>query len=276
MANPVLTRAFGNDGATRGISAANTYGNFVVPGQGALQERSDVMTIQGTVNKSAILLGLATMTGCVSLYLAANQSPLSGPLWIGGLLVAMVVGLILCFTPKAAPFLAPVFAIAKGLAIGGFSVWVASQGKAAKGVDFGLISMALLITFCVFGGLLAAYCFRFIRVGPTMMKAVFAGTLGICLIGVIGLALSLFGVNMSWFWKLYAVDGTGGLIGIGFSIFCIAMAAFNLVIAFQVIEEGASAGAPKYMEWYGAYGLLLEVIWLYVEILRLLAKLRNR
>jgi uncharacterized YccA/Bax inhibitor family protein len=277
VANPVLTRGFENNGVTRGISAGNTYGNFAMPQSSrAVAESSNTMTIQGTVNKSAILLGLAMSTGCVSLYLAANQSPLSMPLTVGGMIVAMVLGIILCFAPKASPFLAPLFALAKGLAIGGFSVWIASQGKAGKAFDLGLISVALLITFGVFGGLLAAYSFRFIRVGPTMMKMVFAGTLGIALIGLVTMGLSLFGVNVSWLWKLYAVDGTGGLIGIGFSIFCIVMAAFNLVISFQVIEEGVQMGAPKYMEWYGAYGLLVEVIWLYVEILRLLAKLRNR
>lgn len=277
MANPVLTRGFESGGVTRGVSAGNTYGNFAMPQTSRMvAEASDTMTIQGTVNKSAILLGLAMATGCVSLYLAANQHPLAGPAWIGGMIVAMVAGLVLCFTPKAAPFLAPVFALAKGLAIGGFSVWIASQGKAGKNFDLGLISVALMITFGVFGGLLAAYSFRFIRVGPTAMKMVFAGTLGIVLIGLVTMGLSLFGVNVSWLWKLYAVDGSGGLIGIGFSIFCIVMAAFNLVISFQVIEEGVHAGAPKYMEWYGAYGLLVEVLWLYVEILRLLAKLRNK
>lgn len=277
MANPVLTRGFENGGTSRGISAGNVYGNFTLPQTGAMvAESSNTMTIQGTVNKSATLLGLATATGCVSLYLAANQHPLAGPTWIGGMIVSLVIGIILCFAPKASPFLAPIFALAKGLAIGGFSVWIASQGKAGKSFDLGLISVALLITFGVFGGLLAAYSFRFIRVGPTMMKMVFAGTLGIALIGLVTMGLSLFGVNVSWLWKLYAVDGTGGLIGIGFSIFCIVMAAFNLVISFQVIEEGVHTGAPKYMEWYGAYGLLVEVIWLYIEILRLLAKLRNR
>lgn len=276
MANPVLTRGFQNDGVTRGISAGNTYGNFTMPQTGRMvAEASDTMTIQGVVNKSAILLGLATASAAVSLYLMANQHALATPAWIGGMIVAAVIGLVLCFAPKASPFLAPVFAVAKGLAIGGFSAWISTQGK-YKGVDFGLIAVAMMITFGVFGGLLAAYSFRFIRVGPTAMKMVFAGTLGIALIGLVTLGLSLFGVNVGWLMKLYAVDGSGGLIGIGFSIFCIAMAAFNLVISFQVIEEGAAVGAPKYMEWYGAYGLLVEVLWLYVEILRLLAKLRNR
>jgi uncharacterized YccA/Bax inhibitor family protein len=276
MTNPILTRAFENDGVTRGVSAGNTYGNFVVPGSRVIEQPSNVMTIQGTVNKSAILLGLATASACVSLYMAVNQNPLAGPLWVGGMIVALVLGIVLCFSPKAAPFLAPAYAVAKGLAIGGFSAWIASQGKAGKGFDFGLIAVAMLLTFGVFAGLLAAYSFRFIRVGPTMMKMVFAGTLGVAMIGLVTLGLSLFGVNVSWLWKLYAVDGSGGLLGIGFSIFCIGLAAFNLVISFQVIEDGARMGAPKYMEWYGAYGLLVEVIWLYIEILRLLAKLRNR
>lgn len=276
MANPVLTRGFESGGVTRGVSAGNTYGNFAMPQTSRMvAEASDTMTIQGTVNKSAILLGLATASACVSLYLASNAHALATPLGIGGGFLAFALSLVLVFAPKASPFLAPVYAVAKGLAVGLFSVWVAQAGN-YKGFDYGLIAISLLITFGVFAGLLAAYSFRFIRVGPTMMKMVFAGTIGVVLIGLVTFGLALFGVNVDGLMKLYALDGKGGWIGIGFSIFCVVLASFRLVMAFQYIEDGVQTGAPKYMEWYGAHGMLVQVIWLYLEILSLLAKIKNR
>lgn len=133
----------------------------------------------------------------------------------------------------------------------------------------GIIMQAVLLTFGTAGAMYALYAFRIIRATNTFKKIVITATMGIAVFYLIAMVLRLFGVEMP-----YLHDN--GMIGIGISVFIVAIAALNLILDFDRIEQGATHGAPKYYEWYGAFGLMVTIVWLYLEILRLLSKLASR
>ncbi|SFJ01412.1 Uncharacterized membrane protein, YccA/Bax inhibitor family [Paenibacillus sp. UNC496MF] len=219
------------------------------------------MTINGTVNKTFITL--AVLLGAA--FAVWNQY-FKGldvvPYAIGGAIGGLICALVISFAPRTAPFLVPVYAALEGAFLGALS----AQYEYAYG---GITMQAALITVCVFFALLAAYKTRIIRATENFKLGVFAATAGIALVYLASFVLGLFGVNVP-----YLHDNS--LIGIGISLVIVAVAALNLVLDFDFIEQGAERGAPKYMEWYGAFGLVVTLVWLYVEILRLLSKLRSR
>ncbi len=258
--NPVLTRG------------------FEVPAYADLaHEDSNTMTIRGTIFKSAILLAVTMIFGGLGWTLVQATPALGIGLCIGGGLAACVIALILCFAPKASPFLAPLYAICKGTAVGALTFYIThmlvQSGKASSA--FLVAGQALVLTFAIFAGLLAAYSFRVIRLSSTAIKIVTTLTAGVCIFTLVMIVLSIFNIGQGLSFSIFSSQ-SGSLLGIGFSLFVVGLAAFNLVMDFQIIEEGAEAGQPKYMEWYAAFGLLVTLIWLYVEVLRLLSKLRNR
>ncbi|WP_308635846.1 Bax inhibitor-1/YccA family protein [Paenibacillus silvisoli] len=222
---------------------------------------SDRMTIEGTVNKAfitlAILLGGAFATW--SMYFnGQNVTPYA----IGGAIGGLILALIISFKPTTAPFLVPVYGALEGAFLGALS--------ASYEVRFNGITMqAALITMCVFVALLLAYKTRLIKATENFKLGVFAATAGIALVYLVSIVLGLFGVAVP-----YLRDNS--LIGIGISLVIVVVAALNLVLDFDFIEQGANRGAPKFMEWYGAFGLMVTLVWLYIEILRLLSKLRSR
>jgi uncharacterized YccA/Bax inhibitor family protein len=159
-------------------------------------------------------------------------------------------------------FTAPIYALLEGLFLGGISAIFEAQYP-------GIVIQAVSLTFGTLFCLLLAYRSGIIKVTENFKLGVAAATGGIALIYLATLVLGLFGVRMPFIHE-------SGLIGIGFSLFVVVIAALNLVLDFDFIESGAKSGAPKYMEWYAAFGLMVTLIWLYIEILRLLAKLRSR
>jgi uncharacterized YccA/Bax inhibitor family protein len=231
---------------------ANTFrGERALPG-------TEVMTIGGTVNKTAlcliILLLAATFTW--------NMGPRAGLFIIVGVLGGLVAALVTVFKKTWAPITAPTYAGLEGLALGGISATFEANYP-------GIVSQAVFLTFGTLAGLLIAYRSGWIRATENFKLGVFAATGGIFFLYLIGFVLSFFGVGIP------LIHGSG-TFGILFSLFVVVVAALNLVLDFDFIEEGAERGAPKYMEWYAAFGLMVTLIWLYLEILRLLSKLQQR
>ena len=220
------------------------------------------MTIEGTVNKSfimlAILLGSAFVTW--SMYMN-NQTNVFG-FMMGGLIAGFVLALIISFKPTTSPFLVPIYAACEGLFLGALS---ANYDTLYNGITL----QAALLTMCVFLALLVAYRFRLIQATKNFRLGVFAATAGIALMYLVSIVLSFFGMEIPYLHE-------NNWIGIGISLVIVIIAALNLVLDFDFIESGAQHGAPKYMEWYGAFGLMVTLVWLYIEMLRLLAKLASR
>jgi uncharacterized YccA/Bax inhibitor family protein len=177
---------------------------------------------------------------------------------IGGLIAALVT----IFKKSWAGITTPLYALFEGLVLGGLSAIFEAQFP-------GIVLQAVGLTFGTLFCLLLAYSTRLIRATENFKLGVVAATGAIALIYLASFVLRLFGINIP-----YIHDG--GLIGIAFSLFVVVVAALNLVLDFDFIESGAANGAPKYMEWYGAFGLMVTLIWLYIEMLRLLSKLRSR
>lgn len=219
------------------------------------------MTIGGTVNKSFMLLALLIGAAVISWVMFFNGYDMF-PLMVGGAIGGFVLALIISFAPKSAPFLAPIYAVAEGLFLGALSANYES-------LYYGITLQAALLTMCVFLGMLLAYKTGLIKASPGFRRGIIAATAGVALVYLLSFVLGLFGVTVP-----YLHDSTP--IGIGISIVIIIIAALNFVLDFNFIEEGAHQGAPKYMEWYGSFGLLVTLVWLYIEIIRLLAKLANR
>jgi len=233
-------------------------------GFGRISDTAQAMTIQGTVNKTALLtlLVLIASTWTWRLYYAVGNPAAVLPWVLGGAFGGLIVALITIFKKQWASFTAPIYALIEGLFLGGISAIFEAQYP-------GIVIQAVSLTFGTLFCLLLAYRSGLIKVTENFKLGVAAATGGIALIYVATLVLGLFGVRMPFIHE-------SGLIGIGFSLFVVVIAALNLVLDFDFIENGAERGAPKYMEWYAAFGLMVTLIWLYIEILRLIAKLRSR
>lgn len=224
---------------------------------------SDVMTVQGTVTKTIflILLTMGTAGFAWSQFFAGQDvTPL---LAIGA--VASIVAFIAIWWRGSAGFItAPLYALGKGLLLGGISAMVqASYPKYP-----GLVIQAVALTFGTLFMLLFAYKVGLVRATQGFRAGIMAATGAICLVYLVDVILMLCGTRVPFIHE-------SGMIGIGFSLFVVAIAALNLVLDFDYIERGAQVGLSKNMEWYGAFGLLVTLIWLYWEILRLLIKLQN-
>jgi uncharacterized YccA/Bax inhibitor family protein len=222
------------------------------------------MTIQGTVNKVGILTVLLFCAALLpwNLYFTGSAPGLLMPLVIGGAIGGLVVAIVLAFKKEWATFLAPAYALLEGLFVGGLSaIYEASFN--------GIVLQAVLLTIGTLAGLLAAYRSGLIKATENFKLGVFAATAGIGLVYLASFVMRMFGMNIP-----YIHDN--GLIGIGFSLFVVVIAALNLVLDFDFIEQGAEQKAPKFMEWYAAFGLMVTLVWLYIEFLRLLSKLASR
>jgi uncharacterized YccA/Bax inhibitor family protein len=219
------------------------------------------MTIEGTVNRTGFLLLVLVATATWTWLQTFAGVPTQGYLW-GGLLGGFVVALITIFKPAVSPFTAPVYAALEGLALGAISAIAEARYP-------GVVIQAVGLTFGTLFALLIAYRSRLIPVTENFKLGIVAATGGIAIFYLVAMGLGFFGIRIAFLHE-------GSALGIGFSLFVIVIAALNLVLDFDFIEKGAEQGAPKYMEWYGAFGLMVTLIWLYLEILRLLSKLRSR
>ena len=220
--------------------------------------KDDVMTIKGTVDKTALSLLLMVMAG----YFTFNEG--STVLMVLGGIGGFIVALVTIFKKEWAPITVPLYAILEGLLLGGISY---VYGQLYEGIVFNAIMLTVSILLC----LLFAYRSGVIKATENFKLGVFAATGGIALVYFVSFIASFFGAGFS-----FLNPTNGSLFSIGVSLFIVVIASLNLVLDFDFIEEGAEKGAPKYMEWYGAFGLLVTLVWLYLEILRLLAKLNSR
>lgn len=245
--------------ANPALSDATFRGSRTVAGL-----RDGSMTIQGTVNKTAILLFLvvAGATWTWRLFFSGAEASAVMPWMLGGAIGGLVLALVTVFKKTWAGVTAPLYAVAEGLFLGGLSALMEGQYP-------GIVLQAVGLTFGTLFGLLMAYRSGLIRATENFKLGVVAATGGIFLVYLATLVLGFFGIRMPYIHE-------SGWLGIGFSLFVVIVAALNLVLDFDFIERGAEQGAPRFMEWYGAFGLMVTLIWLYVEILRLLAKSRSR
>ncbi len=230
-------------------------------GEAAAEDR---MTLSGTVNKVFLMLLLLLIPAAYTwnrFYSTGTGEAVVGWLILGAL-GGFIVALLTVFHMHWAPVTAPIYALLEGLVLGSLSALFESMFP-------GIVIQAVALTFGTLFCLLAAYKSGLIKVTENFKLGVVAATGAIVLIYVATLLLSLFHIRMPY------IHGSG-TIGIVFSLFVITIAALNLVLDFDFIEKGAEQGAPKYMEWYAAFGLMVTLIWLYIEILRLLSKLRSR
>ena len=229
---------------------------------GAIAIGEQPMTIQGTVNKTAALLVIVMIAAIFTWQKFTTNPAGAWPLVIGGAIGGFVIGLVTTFKKQWSPVTAPIYALCEGLLIGGISAVYEQKFQ-------GIVLQAGMLTFGTLFALLAAYRTGWIRATENFKLGVVAATGGICIMYLVSWVLSMFNVNMSF------MHGSG-LLSIGISAFVVVIAALNLVLDFDFIEQGAQVGAPKYLEWYAAFGLLVTLVWLYLEILRLLAKLSSR
>jgi uncharacterized YccA/Bax inhibitor family protein len=222
---------------------------------------TDAMTVGGTVNKTALSLFILLIAASY-VWNRGAADPAIGAFVMGGAIGGLVVALITIFKQAWAPYTTPVYAALEGIALGGISVVFESSYP-------GIVSQAVFLTFGTLGALLMAYRSGLVKATENFKLGVVAATGGIALLYLLSFVLGFFGVSV----PLIHSSGTFGIL---FSLFVVVIAALNLVLDFDFIERGAERGAPKYMEWYGAFGLLVTLVWLYLEILRLLAKLQSR
>ncbi len=243
----------------------NTYRDVARMQYGGTIDAAARMTLSGTVNKTGILLlcALATAAWTWNIFMQTHDPASVAGLLILGALGGMVVAFVTIFKKEWSPVTAPVYALLEGLVLGGIS---AVFNARYPGIAF----QAVGLTFATLFALLLAYKAGLIRVTRTFALGVFAATGGIMLFYFAQMILSIFHVN--FFSSVYGA----GPIGIAFSLFVVAIAALNLVLDFNFVEQGVAYGAPKYMEWYSAFGIMVTLVWLYLEMLRLLSKLNSR
>ena len=226
----------------------------------------NAMTLKGTLNKFGFLFLMVLGTSFYSWKEFADGGNVVPLMWTGAL-GGLVVAIVLVFKKQWSPYLAPLYALLEGLFVGAISSMYnfAFEEKAPN-----LIINAVGLTFGVAIAMYLLYSFRIIKATEKFKSVVITATAGIAIFYVLVMVLRLFGFdNMPFLHE-------GSVFGIIFSLFVVTIAALNLILDFDMIEKGAEMGAPKYMEWYGAFGLLVTIVWLYLEILRLLSKISGR
>lgn len=220
------------------------------------------MTVTGAVWKTTFLLMLAVVTASATWFVYASGQNLAIPAAVGGGFLGFILAIVISFKPTWAAVLAPVYALVEGVFLGGITALMNQRYP-------GIALAAAGGTLATLAALLFAYQSGLIRATDNFKRGVIAATMGIAIFYLVAMVLQLFHVKIPGVFD-------SGLFGIGFSIFVVIVAALNLVLDFDRIEQGARGGAPKYMEWYAAFGLMVTLVWLYIEILRLLAKLSDR
>jgi uncharacterized YccA/Bax inhibitor family protein len=222
-----------------------------------------VMTIQGTVLKTTILMAILLATGAYTWSLVATEEnmPVAYGLMIAGAIGGFIVALVTIFIPKVSPFTSPIYAALEGLFLGAISA-------VFEAMYSGIVVQALGLSIGVLAVMLFLYGTGIIRATEKFKIGVIAATGAVCLVYLVSMVVSLFGSHVPYIHE-------SGPVGIGFSLVVVVIAALNLILDFDFIEQGVRHQAPKYMEWYGGFSLLVTLIWMYLEILRLLAKIRG-
>ena len=225
------------------------------------------MSVRGTINKFGFLLFMVLAGAAYTWYLYYNnqQQTMMTLMWVG-IIGGLISVIAISFKPTLAPYLSPAYGILEGFFLGAIS---AILNNAFREKYPGLVLQAVGLTFGVAIAMFLLYNFRIIKATERFKSVIFAATAGIAVFYLITLVLRLFHINIPFMYD-------SSMLGIGLSLFIVAIAALNLIIDFDMIEKGADMGAPKFMEWYGAFGLLVTMIWLYVAILRLLSRFAGR
>jgi uncharacterized YccA/Bax inhibitor family protein len=231
--------------------------------QGPVALGGEAMTLQGTVNKTGFLLFCVSATAAWTWWIANTQSPEAAMPWMmGGLIAGLIFALVTIFKKEWSPVTAPVYALCEGLALGGISALLEQRYH-------GIAIQALGLTLGVTLVMLVLYTSGTLRATPKFTMGVIAATGGIFVVYLVDMVLRFFGHQVP-------LLNSSGPWGIGISVVIVIVAALNLILDFDFVERGVQAGAPKYMEWYGAFGIMVTLVWMYLEILRLLAKIRDR
>ncbi len=225
------------------------------------ERRATVMTVRGTALKALVLLALLSATAAWS-WTQSDNHQLSPALVMGSMIGGLAIFFVTMFKKQWSPFTAPLYAAVEGVLLGAISSMVNQQYA-------GLVMQAVSLTIATLLIMLFVYATGLIRVTPRLTAAIVAATGAICLVYLASIVLGFFNVQVP-----FIHDASP--IGIAFSVFVVGLAAFNLLLDFDFIEKGAQGELPKYMEWYAAFGLMVTLIWLYLEILRLLRKLQDR
>ncbi len=224
------------------------------------------MSVRGAINKFGFLMLMVVAGAAYNWHLFEQGQPsLVYTLMITGAIGGLVAALVITFKPNWAGYLAPLYGLLEGLFIGGISAIINAQFANRYP---GLIMQAVGLTFGVAIAMFLLYNFRVIKATEKFKSVIIGATLGIGIFYLLTMILRMFGVTVSFMYD-------SSMLSIGISLFIVAIAALNLIMDFDLIEQGAERGAPKFMEWYGAFGLLVTMVWLYMEILRLLSKLGN-
>jgi uncharacterized YccA/Bax inhibitor family protein len=250
--NPAL-----GDKTFRGLNGGSLNGGLV--------DAANRMTLAGTVNKTGLLLvcALATASWTWHLYMQSGEAQDVTPLMLVGMFGGLIFALVTAFKKEWAPVTAPIYALLEGLVLGGLSVMMDTRYH-------GIAIEAVALTFGTLFVLLLAYRSGLIRVTQKFRLGVIAATGAIFFFYMAQMLLGFFGIRFA------NIDGGSSMLSIGISLVIVGIAALNLVLDFDFIEQGVQVGAPKYMEWYGAFGIMVTLVWLYIEVLRLLAKLQRR
>lgn len=259
MANPTLQKGFGDIPATE----ASIDGAFQTQTPSPITSDADAMTIGGTAAKTGFLLLLVLGAGAYGWTLVdPAEGDTSFPGWLFFVIFgAFILAIVTVFRPQISAFTSPIYSLAQGVMLGAISHIYDAAFE-------GIVLQAIMATAAVFVVMLILFTTRTIKVTNRMRGVVIGATLGIAVFYFASFLLAIFGVNMPFIWD-------SGPFGIAFSVLVVGIAAFNLMLDFDMIERGTNAGAPKYMEWYGAFGLMVTIIWMYIEMLRLIAKARN-
>lgn len=240
MSNPILNKAFD--------------GSYAVPSQ-------ETMSVAGTVDRAALLFAILVIAAGWTWNLNFTGNSTSGYLGLG-LIGGFIIALVIIFARHLAPYLSPVYAACEGLALGAISA-------SYQGLYNGIVSQAVLVTICIMGVMFFLYRTKIIKATRRFWIGVTAATFGVVLFYLIDIALSYFNIAVPYL-------NSGGVVGIVISLVIIAIASLNLILDFDIIQKGVASGQPKYMEWYAAFGLMITLVWLYLEILNLLANGRRR
>ena len=225
----------------------------------------EVMTERGTLNKF-FFLSLMILASASFTWSSFGQGKNVMPWMIGGAIGGFIVAIVITFKKEWAAFLSPLYALLEGLFLGGISVIInASFAEKYPGI----VTQAVLLTFGTVFAMYFLYRFRIIKATEKFKSVIITATMGIAIFYLLTMVLGFFHVNIPFVYSSSA-------LGIGFSLVVVVIAALNLILDFDMIEQGTAMGAPKYMEWYCAFGLMVTIVWLYIEILRLLSKLADR
>ena len=238
---------------------ARTFQNLIV----AREAGATSMTLEGTAAKAgALALALCLSALSIWILLSVGRADLVWPLFIVGLLGGMAFAFITIFKKNWAPVTGPIYAVLEGLVLGVFSILFEAAYP-------GIVFEAVVLTMSVLGAMLLCYATGLIKPTQNLKLGIFAATGGIMVFYLIAMVMGFLGFRVPLIYDT-------GPFGILFSLFVVVIAALNLVIDFDFIEQGVNMGAPKYMEWYAAFGLMVTLVWLYLEILRLLSKIQRR